>query len=228
MFLELIQYNFRFIYKADLNLKQQEVSDICNLIKASDELNIDILNDHILEFFTQESSRLINEDPVETLNITFELDIFTHLRSTFLRIICENPEILTKSEKFYDLDKFILIQILKQDNLNMEEIKIWNLLLDWAVKDKLDIKEVESWDSTDFTSLKEVLVDFVPYVRWFQIPGRDFWCNIKPLKEALPEDLYDDLLGYNIDKSIKLKSSVILPKRISKPCTEIPSKGLAE
>ena len=201
-----------------MNLKQQKVSDICDLTRASDELNIDILNELILEFFTKESNRLINEDPVETLRIIFELDIFTNLRNNFLQIICENPEKLIKSENFYNLNKFVLIQLLKRDDLNMDEVKIWNLLLHWAVKDDLNIKDIESWNSSDFVSLKEVIVDFVPHVRWFQIPGKDFWCNVKPFKDALPEDLYDDILGYNVDKSIK-ESLIILPKR-SKPSTK--------
>ena len=200
-----------------MDLKQQKVSDICSLIKASDELYIDILNENILEFFKQDSRRLINEDPVKILQIVLQLNIFSNLRETFFKIICENPEKLINSSKFHNLDKSTLIQLLKRNDLNMEEVKIWNHLLVWAtsnIQDKLNIKEVEKWKSKDFTLLKDILVDFVPHIRWFQISGKDFWCNVKPLREALPEVLYDDLLGYNIDKSIELKSSVILPKRI--------------
>ncbi|PKK71380.1 hypothetical protein RhiirC2_744719, partial [Rhizophagus irregularis] len=66
-----------FIYKADLDLKKHKASDICSLIKASDELSIDVLNEHILEFVSQNANRLINEDPVQILQIIFQLDIFS-------------------------------------------------------------------------------------------------------------------------------------------------------
>ncbi|GBB89211.1 hypothetical protein RclHR1_01590016 [Rhizophagus clarus] len=205
-----------FIYKADLDLKQYKASDICSLIKASDELSIDVLNEHILDFVTQNASRLINEDPVQILQIIFQLDIFSNLRNTFLQKICDNPEKLVKFENFYTLDKYTLIQLLKRDDLNMDEVNIWCYLLNWAcsnIQDKLDIKEVEKWESEDFTSLRDLLKDFIPHIRWFQISGKDFLYNVKPFKDVLPEELYDDLVGYNIDKSVKLKSLVILPQR---------------
>jgi methyltransferase-like protein len=164
---------------------------------------------------------------VEILQTIFQLNIFSNLQDIFFQIICENPEKLINSSNFHNLDKFTFIQLLKSDNLNMEEVKIWNHLLDWAtsnIQDNLNIKEVENWESKDFELLKDILVDFVPHIRWFQILGKDFVHNVKPLKEALPEELYDDLVNYNIDRSIELKSSVILPKR-NKPsvgilCTE--------
>jgi hypothetical protein len=200
-------------------LKQLKASDICSLIKASDELSIDVLNEHILEFVTQNSSKLINEDPVQILQVILQLDIFSNLRNKFLQIICDNPEKLVNFENFYALDKYTLIQLLKRDDLNMEEVNIWRYLLDWACsntrdkQDKLNVKEVDKWESEDFASLKDILKDFIPHIRWFQISGKDFLYNIKPFKEVLPEELYDDLLGYNIDKSVKLKSLIILPQR---------------
>ncbi|UZO14821.1 uncharacterized protein OCT59_006265 [Rhizophagus irregularis] len=216
-----------FIYKADLDLKKHKASDICSLIKASDELSIDVLNEHILEFVSQNANRLINEDPVQILQIIFQLDIFSNLRNTFLQIICDNPEKLVNFENFYTLDKYTLIQLLKRDDLKMEEVIIWYNLLDWACynvrdeQEKLDLKEVEKWESGDFATLKDILKDFIPHIRWFQISGKDFWYNVKPFKEALPEELYDDLLGYNIDKSVELKSFVILPQRNK---NKIPAK----
>lgn len=202
-----------------MDLKKHKASDICSLIKASDELNIDVLNEHILEFVTQNANRLISEDPVQVLQIIFQLEIFSNLRNTFLQIICDNPEKLVNFENFYTLDKYALIQLLKRDDLNMEEVNIWYNLLNWACsnvqdkQDKLDIKGVEQWESGDFVSLKDILKDFIPHIRWSQISGKDFLYNVKPFKEVLPEELYDDLLGYNIDKSVKLKSLVILPRR---------------
>ncbi|RIA80181.1 BTB/POZ protein [Glomus cerebriforme] len=220
----------KFIYKADLDLNRQKTSDICNLIKASDELNIDILNEHILEFVSQNSRKLLNEDPVQILQVVFQLDIFSNLRDTFLQIICKNPEKLMNFSNFHSINKYILIQLLKRDDLNMEEIKIWYHLLDWAsfnIQDKLNINEIEKWNSGDFALLKDEIKDFIPYIRWFQISGKDFWYNIKPFKDALPDDLYDNLLGYYIDKSVKLTSLTILPQR-NNPSVKQIHKGSAK
>ncbi|CAI2168717.1 5749_t:CDS:2 [Funneliformis geosporum] len=138
---KIFEMILNFIYKAELNLKQQKVADICSLIKASDELSIDILNEHILECVLQDPRRLIDEDPVNILQIIFRYDYFSDFRETFLRITCENPE------------------------------------------------------------------------KWFQITGKDFWYNVKPFKKVLPKEMYDDILGYNIDNSIQPKSFEILQKR---------------
>ncbi|CAG8480037.1 9582_t:CDS:2 [Funneliformis caledonium] len=96
----------------------------------------------------------------------------------------------------------------------MEEINIWCHLLEFAIFQKqLDIFKVEEWKSEDFASLRELLQDFIPHIRWFQISGTDFWYKIKPFKKVLPKELYDDILGYSIDKSIQPKSFTILQKR---------------
>ncbi|CAI2164732.1 15563_t:CDS:2 [Funneliformis geosporum] len=212
---KIFEMILNFIYKAELNLKQQKVADICSLIKASDELSIDILNEHILECVLQDPRRLIDEDPVNILQIIFRYDYFSDFRETFLRITCENPEKLITSIKFNNnFDKSIIVQLIKRDDLIMEEVNIWKHLLEYAIfKTKLDINKVKKWKSEDFSLLREILQDFIPHIRWFQITGKDFWYNVKPFKKVLPKEMYDDILGYNIDNSIQPKSFEILQKR---------------
>ncbi|CAB5383241.1 unnamed protein product [Rhizophagus irregularis] len=54
-----------FIYKADLDLKKHKASDICSLIKASDELSIDVLNEHILENKNKIPAKVIRKYPAK-------------------------------------------------------------------------------------------------------------------------------------------------------------------
>jgi len=46
--------------------------------------------------------------------------------------ICEEPKILFNSNKFLNLKAPLLEFLLKRDDLNMNEIEIWENLLKWC------------------------------------------------------------------------------------------------
>ena len=73
------------------------------------------------------------------------------------------------------------------------------------------------WTKEDFDTIREAIRDFIPHIRWFQIPADKFWREIRPFEGLLPEDLYQDILGHHLDPKATL-STTILPPRLKIFC----------
>ncbi|RHZ70589.1 hypothetical protein Glove_269g34 [Diversispora epigaea] len=108
------------------------------------------------------------------------------------------------------------------DNLQMEEIKIWEVI-QWEINQnpKLSFK-LEEWNNEDFMALKNTLQNFLSHIRYFQIPGKDIIRKIKPYMEIFNKQLLDDLLQHLIIPNEPVKST-ILPARMTL-ILELPSR----
>ncbi|CAG8513151.1 8701_t:CDS:2 [Dentiscutata erythropus] len=56
--------------------------------------------------------------------------------------------------------------------------------------------DIANWGENDFESLKKSLEPFISYIRFHEISRDDFYHHVRPYKKAIPEDLYEDLVGY--------------------------------
>ncbi|RIA98260.1 hypothetical protein C1645_731809 [Glomus cerebriforme] len=78
-----------------------------------------------------ENEAFLYKDPVSTLQVVNQHEPFEGLKDYCQEIISEEPRILFSSEKFPLLEKSIITMVLQRDDLNMEEIDIWESLLRW-------------------------------------------------------------------------------------------------
>ncbi|CAG8681848.1 9902_t:CDS:2, partial [Dentiscutata heterogama] len=102
---------------------------------------------------------------------------------------------------FPTLDKDIFLNLVKRDDLDIEEIDIWKYLVKWGTAQIVGPKrrsktDVANWGENDFESFKRSLEPFISYIRFHEISRDDFYYHVRPYKKAIPEDLYEDLVGY--------------------------------
>ncbi|PKY44520.1 hypothetical protein RhiirA4_443175 [Rhizophagus irregularis] len=107
-----------------------------------------------------------------------------------------------------------LIEILKRDDLKLEEIEIWDYLIKWGIKNTDSINNLSKWTSNDFTELEKTLHNCIPYIRFSQMPPNVFNIVSTQFNGILPKDLVDDVLQYFSDPNSKplLKN---LPLRVT-------------
>ncbi|CAB4385511.1 unnamed protein product [Rhizophagus irregularis] len=125
----------RFIYYGDIELKNLQGPDVLNLLIAVDELNIHSLITYIQEYLVEHQIEFLRQNPTSILEIIYKHETFTDLWNFSLERICEEPKILFDSDNFINLKAPLLELLLKRDDLNMDEIEIWDNLLkcfaDW-------------------------------------------------------------------------------------------------
>jgi hypothetical protein len=198
-------YYFRFIYCGNIELKNLQALDVLNLLIAVDELNIQPLISYIQEFLIEHQTEFLYQNPTGILETVYQHESFTNLWNFCLEKICEDPKILFNSDKFINLKAPLLELLLKRDDLNVDEIIIWENLVKWGVSQRNINNDPTKWSKEDITKIERELCQFIPLIRFYDIEPADFFYKVYCYKEILPKDLIHDLLEFHIVPNIKPK-----------------------
>ncbi|RHZ48701.1 hypothetical protein Glove_543g85 [Diversispora epigaea] len=156
----------------------------------------------------------------------FNSNEFKSLKKFYDDFIVEYPTLIFESEDFTSIQETALISILKRDDLKVEEIKIWDYIIKWGIAQNPTLPtNLQKWSNENFKALKTILQQCLPLIRYFHIPGKDIWKNVKPYKKILEEQLWDDLTQYFMFPNQPVKSLVLPARIISTP--ELPSRNIS-
>ncbi|RGB38458.1 hypothetical protein C1646_740598 [Rhizophagus diaphanus] len=202
---QLFDIILRFIYCGNIELKNLQGPDVLKLLIAVDELNIHPLISHIQEFLIEHQTEFLHQNPTGILEIVYHHEAFTGLWNFYLEKICEEPNILFNSDKFINLKASLLELLLKRDDLNADEIEIWENLLKWGISRKNMNYDPTKWSNDDIIKIKKELHKFIPLIHFYDIEPTDFFYKVYRYKEILPQDLIHDLLEFYIVPDMKPK-----------------------
>ncbi|RGB43239.1 hypothetical protein C1646_681264, partial [Rhizophagus diaphanus] len=212
---EIMELILKYLYTGLINFDKQNGAIVLKLLVTSDELNLQKLSDYIQTYLVDNQAEYLKNYPVDILRITFQYEGCEGLRKFCLDSICEDPKILFESPKFISLEKDLIILFLKNNELEMEEIEIWEFVLKWALarmSTQHNVDNLSQWTSSNFEELEKILHDLIPHIRWFQIPSKLFWRKINQFEAIFPKQLYKDIIGYYCDPDTP-PTNAILPLR---------------
>ena len=186
------------MYTGIIDYNQHSKNVILQFLVAADELGLSKLVQHIQEYFTN-NEEFLHKDPVSTLQVIYQHETLESLKDCCLEIISEEPRILFSSQKFPLLEKPIITMVLQRDDLNMEEIDIWDSLVRSLLVHCLNIsKDDSTWSLEDSANVKQIIQEFIPLIRFYDISNEDFYLKVFPYKDLLPQDLLNDILRYHM------------------------------
>jgi hypothetical protein len=189
------------MYTGILELREKASSDILELLIASDELLIQELVTFIQKYLIENQSEWLQNNFVKVLHTVFQFESCKQLQDYCLESIGEDPETFFNSPKFPTLEKNILFELLKRDDLSIDEIELWNNLVKWGIAQNSELNEknvtnLNSWNTRDFLTLKNTIDPFISHIRYFNISSKDFHSKIWPFKTLLPEALFEDIVSF--------------------------------
>ncbi|CAB5362244.1 unnamed protein product [Rhizophagus irregularis] len=163
----------KYIYSGIIKLDDYDSMFIINLIIASDELILTELCDYAQEYLLENRDDWLSSNPIEILNnsTVLYLDSCKKLLNYCLEIICDDLQNYDKN-----INEQILIEILKRDEIQLDEMSLWNYVINWGIKqinnsrllnyddNFLTFKSYE-WFENDFIDLENVLENCVPLIR---------------------------------------------------------------
>ncbi|UZO24786.1 uncharacterized protein OCT59_017080 [Rhizophagus irregularis] len=200
--LEILNFsnNFKIYLWGKLSLEEYDPLVIIKILVAASELSLQELVDYIQSFLTKNKADWMEENFNLIYQTSFEKDSFLELQNYCTNLISNNPNKIFKSLDFSTIPENLLVSLIQSDNLQMNEIQVWENVLKWGFTQNPDFpSNLSNFSKDDFNSPKNTLQKCIPYVRFYNLTSREFFRNVVPYKKILPKELYMDLLKTYLD-----------------------------
>src|SRR2546429_3343693 len=122
----------RYFYNGTININNLNPNETLKLLEACDELNIDELIEDLQNYLITEKKEWIEQNLVYVHKISSHHQLFNLLHNYCNKLINENPEHFLKFNDFTTIKKSIFMSILERDDLKLEEIDIWDYVIEWG------------------------------------------------------------------------------------------------
>ncbi|RHZ88285.1 hypothetical protein Glove_24g23 [Diversispora epigaea] len=214
---EIFNVILKYIYGGIIDLENVETKFIFDIMVTANEFEI------------EELTKKLENDLIETKSSWLKSHFSLVYRSIFSGngnnfkdlekfcndIVAKYPNLIFDSEDFTSLQESAMVSLLKRDDLQLEEVIIWEYIIKWGISQNptlpVDLKE---WTNENFTTLKTTLQQCLPLIRYFHIPGIDVLNKVKPYKKILDKQLWDDLKKYLIAPNQQVFSTILPPRTI--------------
>ncbi len=185
------------MYNGTIDIDNLDKNEILELLEACDELCFDELTEDLQNFLIREE-KWIQQNLIHTHKISSKHQLFNLLQDYCNKMICENPEIVLNSNNIATIEKSMIVSILKRDDLEMDEIDIWNYIIQWGSGQNKELrnKNISEWKKDNFKKLKYVLDDIIPLIRFNEISRENFYDKVNPYKKIFDKNTYEKLLQY--------------------------------
>ncbi|RHZ89521.1 hypothetical protein Glove_13g223 [Diversispora epigaea] len=214
----------KYIYGGIVNLENIETRFIFDLMLATNKFELDELTNKLETYLIDTKASWLKIYFSLIYRTIFNENNFKNLENYCNDIIAKHPSLIFDNSDFYSLPESALVSLLKRDDLQMEEIKIWDYVIKWGISQNPTLPtNLEEWSRENFLLLKTTLLQCLPLIRYFHISNTELFDKIIPYKKILDKQLFKDIIQHLAAPNRPFKSS-ILPAR-STVVTELPPRA---
>ncbi|RIB17292.1 hypothetical protein C2G38_2246467 [Gigaspora rosea] len=214
----------KYIYGGFVSLENLDTQFIFDLILVADEFLLDELIESLEIYLIESEAHWLRSHFVHIYKTCFQNNKLKELQKWCNNILVKYPNLIFDSEDFNSLNEDALVSLIKRDDLQTEEIKIWNYVIKWGIAQNPDLpSNPEDWSDENFTVLKDTLKNCLPHIRYFQISGRDVADYVLPYSQILEKKLWIDLNKSILSSDHQVTSTILPPRIILKP--ELPTRS---
>ncbi|RIA94269.1 hypothetical protein C1645_818259 [Glomus cerebriforme] len=209
---EIFQIVLRYIYGGRLSLDDYDTSDIFKILVTANELNLQELIPYLESFLIENKTNWMEQNFDLIYKTCFEIDSFLELQKYCTDLISKEPIKIFNSPNFSSIPEKLLISLIQNNNLQINEIQVWELVLKWGLAQNPGLPtDPTSFSKDDFNSLMNTLQQCISFIKFHNLSSKEFLKKVLPYKKILPKELYKDLLNYFLDNdynSVKNEHSI--------------------
>ncbi|RHZ59332.1 hypothetical protein Glove_364g37 [Diversispora epigaea] len=191
-----------------------------------------VTNEFELEELSKKLETILIKDKASWLKTHFSLiynsifinNNFKDLENFCNDIVAKYPNIIFDGSDFTSLQESVLVSLLKRDDLQMEEIKIWDYVIKWGIAQNPTLPtNLKEWTKENFLTLKTTLQQCLPLIRYFHISNIEIYYKIRPYKKILDKQLWEDINQHMVDPDRPVKSVILSARSVI--VTELPPRA---
>ncbi|RHZ67625.1 hypothetical protein Glove_300g30 [Diversispora epigaea] len=215
---QIFEMILKYIYGGIIDIEDTDTETIYELMVNANELELKELSVKLENFLIESKSSWLRTHFSLIYHSIFDSNEFNGLKKFYNDIIVKHPNMIFESKDFASLQETALISILKRDDLDVEEIKIWDYIIKWGIAQNPTLPtDSEEWSNKNFKALKMTLQQCLPLIRYFHIPSEDIWEKVKPYEKILEKQIWDDIIQRQMFPNKPVKSLVLPARIISTP-----------
>ncbi|RHZ44241.1 hypothetical protein Glove_750g36 [Diversispora epigaea] len=201
----------KYIYGGIINTENVDSRTMYDLMIGADELELEELSKKLENYLIESQGTWLKTNFSFIYHSIFKTKTFQNFEKFCNDIIVKHPNLIFESTEFNTLNESALVSILNRDDLQMKESEIWDYVIKWGTAQNPDLPEnLDEWSDENFTTLKTILLQCLPLIRYFQISNLELMDKVKPYEKILDKQLWNDL-NQQSDQPIE---STILPPRL--------------
>ncbi|RHZ48321.1 hypothetical protein Glove_553g17 [Diversispora epigaea] len=217
----------KYVYGAAVNLENVETSIIFDLLMAANQFLLEKLVARLQTFLIENYSSWLKLNFSKIYCLGFQIK-FTALQNFCNDIIVKHPDLIFESNDFDTLPEAALVSIIQRDDLQLEEPKVWDYVIQWGTAQNKDLpSNLNDWTEKDFQILKNTLQQCLPHIRYFQFSNEHIVEKIYPYQQILEKNLMSDILKYYISPNEPISSTILPPRNIFQITSSIISNAHA-
>ncbi|RHZ67414.1 hypothetical protein Glove_301g14 [Diversispora epigaea] len=211
MFNVIIQY----IYGGIINLENTETKFIYDLMLITDEFELEELTDELETFLIESEGSWLRTHFSLIYHSIFSRSNFKKLKNFCNDIVVKYPNLIFDSNDFTSLKESALITLLKRDDLQIEEVKIWDYVMKWGIAQTSTLPtNLGEWTKENFLTLKTTLQQCLPHIRYFHLSNIEVVDKIEPFKKILDKQLWKDINQHLLIPERPVKSTILPPRSV--------------
>ncbi|RIB09361.1 hypothetical protein C2G38_2209118 [Gigaspora rosea] len=203
----------KYIYTGTVTFEEVEPSIIFDLLVPSRKLGLTELVEYIQSYLINNNASWLRLKFNQVYSISFQDNNFKALQTFCTDILAKHPNLVFDSDDFSSVQENALVTLLKRDDLQIEESEIWDKVIQWGKANTPDLpSDIKQWTEKNFLDLKNTLGKCIPLIRYFQMPGEEIVAKVKPYRQILGLNLWDDISTRFMAPNAPI-TSTILPAR---------------
>ncbi|RHZ48307.1 hypothetical protein Glove_553g30 [Diversispora epigaea] len=213
----------KYIYGATVNLEKVETSIIFDLLITANQFQLEELVERLQTFLIENHPSWLKLNFSKIYFSSFQTD-FKALQNFCDDIIAKHPSLIFESNDFNTLPEAALVSIIQRDDLQLEESKIWDCVIQWGTAQSKTLpSNFNDWIEKDFQILRNTLQQCLPHIRYFQIPNENIIEKLVPFQQIFDKTLWVDILKYSMTPDKPITSTILPPRKIV--TNQLPNRG---
>ncbi|RHZ67394.1 hypothetical protein Glove_301g54 [Diversispora epigaea] len=212
----------QYIYGGIVNLENTETKFIFDLMLITNEFELEELTNKLETFLIETKGSWLRTHFSFIYHSIFSRNNFKKLENFCNDIVVKYPNLIFDADDFTSLEESALLSLLKRDDLQMEEVKIWDYVIKWGIAQPNLPTNFDDWTKENFLTLKTTLQQCLPHIRYFHLSGVEIVDKIEPYKKILDKQLWKDINQHLLIPDRPVKSIILPPRSIL--VTELPPR----
>ncbi|GES93500.1 hypothetical protein GLOIN_2v1868421 [Rhizophagus clarus] len=188
---------------------------ILEYIYAADVLCLQELVDYLQTYLIENNPKWTEQHFGFIQQISSQSNNLLKLQEFCTNLMAISPVKILESFDFTSLSENFLISLIKRDDLQMNEVEVWERVLKWGLAQNPTLTpDPGTWSDNDFIIMKNTLQQCLPLVRFFSLSPKEFSREVRPYQKLLNKQLYEDLLNFYLDPEIVSTHNILRPRKV--------------